>query len=526
MGSLQVFNSKNIHLVEIFLVSALGREFIKNEIESFTTVGLKKLEAEKVRKKAHPLCQYWSSFKESINKSQETGELTLNEQSAFLVNLYYKLKACENVNGIKYIIARLKDKKKFHSTWFELNVAEYYILNGMKIEVIEEGVRGQKTPDFLCITPSGEKVLIEAKHIEDKKNQEDNQWEMLLKKIDKIISVSKRCVHVDIKAIKELKGMDTSALISNVTNYCSQYAHRNQLTSESFDMIIQDICKWDDVFVDGINAPFMMNGDIVKTKFDLRGASHSYEFRHIRMYNVTKFTVKDNRKALERNLTKANKQIKEYNQKYGNLPSVVHIGIPHTKSKHVMEVSELAQEYFTNKINVNFSNINAIVIQGYSFNTNTVKLDTNKPQNPIASHQFVLPSFESDIELPIDFKFNSIGVLKPSSLEGRFVFSFNYNYQLLKRALQNDAYGELFSASSYDGKCQIRALIVSDGYLQVQFISKQTGIIKVNFSTENKKFKLGRKIEVQWDAPELKVLVDDVYLMTPSSEQGNRRSFL
>jgi hypothetical protein len=526
MDSLKVFNSKNIHLVEIFLVSALGHEFIKNEIESFTTVGLKNLEAEKIRKRTHPLCQYWSPFKESVKKSQEIGKLTLNEQSAFLINLYYKLKTCENVDGIKHIIARLKDKEKFHSTCFELDVAEYHILNGMKIEVIEEGIRDQKTPDFLCTTPSGEKVLIEAKHIEDKKNQEDNQWGMLLEHIDKIILRSKRCVHVDIKALKELKYVDTSALISNVTNYCSQYAHRNQLTSESFDMIMQDICKWDDVFVGGINTPFMMHGDISETKFGFRGTFHSNEFMHIRMYNVTKFTIKNNRKALERNLTKANKQIKEYNQKYGKLPSVVHIGIPDTKSRHIMEVSELAQEYFTNKINVNFSNINAIVIQGSSFNTKTVKSDTNKPQNPSASHQFVIPSFESATELPIDFKFNSTGVLKPSSLEGKFSFSFNYNYQLLKGALQYDAYGELFSASSFDGKCQIRTLIVSEGYLQVQFISKQTGIIKVDFSTENKKFKLGRKIEVQWDAPELTVLVDEIHLLTPSREQGNRRRFL
>jgi hypothetical protein len=526
MGSQQVFNSKNIHLVETFLVSALGHEFIKNEIESFTTAGLTNLEAEKIRKRAHPLCKYWSPFKESIKQSQEIDKITLNEQSAFLINLYYKLKTCENVNGIEYIITRLKDKDKFHSTCFELDVAEYHILNGMKIEVIEEGIKDQKTPDFLCITPSGEKVLIEAKSIEDKKSQEDNQWGVLLDRIDQIISRSKRCVHVDIKALKELKDMDTSALISNVTNYCSQYAHRNQVTSESFDMLLQDICKWDDVFVGGINTPFIMHGDIAEAKCDYRGTFHSKEFMHIRMYNVTKFTIKNNRKALERNLTKANKQIKEYNKKYGNLPSVVHIGIPDTKSRHIMEVSELAQEYFTNKINVNFSNINAIVIQGYSFNTKMLKSDTNKPQNPNVSHQFVLPSFESETELPIDFKFNSTGVLKASSFEGEFSFSFNYNYQLLKRALQDDAYGELFSASSYDGKCQIRTLIVSDGYLQLQFISKQTGIMKVNFSTENQKFKLGRKIEVHWDVPELTVLVDDIHHLTPCSEQGNLRSFL
>lgn len=526
MDSQQVFNSENIHLVETFLVSALGYEFIKNEIESFTTVGLKDLEAKKVRKRAHPLCEYWFSFKESIKKSQEIGKLTLNEQSAFLINLYYKLKTCESVNGIKHVITRLKDKEKFHSTCFELDVAEYHILNGMEIEVIEEGVRDQKTPDFLCITPSGKKVLIEAKQIEDKKNQEDNQWGMLLKRIDKIILRSKRCVHVDIKALKELKDIDTSALISNITNYCSQYVHRNQVTSESFDLIMQDICEWDDVFVGGINTPFMMQGDIAETLFDYRGTFHSKEFMHLRMYNVTKFTIKNNRKALERNLTKANKQIKEYNQKYGNLPSVVHIGIPNTKSRHIMEVSELAQEYFTNKINTNFSNINAIVIQGFSYNKNTVKSDTNEPQNPSLSHQFVIPSFESDTELPIDFKFSSMGVLKPSSLEGEFSFSFNYNYQLLKRALQDDVYGELFSASSNDGKCQVRVLIVSDGYLQVQFISKQTRIIKVNFSTENEKFKLGRKIEVHWDAPGLTVLVDEIHLLTPSNEQGSRRCFL
>jgi len=518
MDNLEIFSKDNIDTLPDKLKGVLGKQFIEEGIESYTIKGKKTLEIRQMEKRAHPLVKYWKPLLDSIEQTKSNGSLTLNKQSVYLVNLYFLLEYCKIVDGHHELLERLKEKNKFYSTVFELQVAEYYINIGMSVSTIKEGQR-DKTPDFLVTTPSGNKIVVEAKYIEDKKSQEENQWHLFSESLDKIMVKHQKSLHIEVKAMSSIGKINLEAINSFVNEYCENNQH-SSIETDDFQVKLQEICSWDYKFIGQAPAPYMQDGDIAKASYNVRRTFHSTEFTNARFINIKKYTLLDNNKALKNKLESANKQIKCYTVNNGELPSIIHIGLPHSKSRHIHEVAALAQNYLIGRVNNLFSKVNAIVVQGSSYHNESIRADTSSPQNPSAMHQYIVPNFNANNELPDDFKFNSMRTLNSDELEEGIAISFKYDYQGLIETVKKGLFGDLVYLTSRDGKSQVRVMITAKDKLRVQTICEKKGIINFDVPMDNRRIRTGNKISCTWKETELELVVDDIYSLTVIEDMG------
>ncbi len=472
----------------------LGKEFI-TQLNKYNRAGLNSLQLKKLDKKSHPLCQYWQPLKQCIAESKQEQKLKLNEQTIFLVNIYFTLSICRSVKNIQVILSKLKKKGTFYSSCHELEVARYYIELGHQVDAIPE--TKNKTPDLKVTTKQNEILYAEAKLIEDLKQKEDSHWTILKSNIDKILQKHKKSLQVHLIALAPLTDIDQVAITKFIENYCKDHSLKGgcTATSKNLKIEIKKICDWNHEVKDELNFPDV--GDLCSTIFSGVKKSDAFYISNIRNITVTKFTKIDIQKSIRKNIEKANKQA------IVGFPLNVHVGLPNKKSKEILDITDFVQGSLIGDINRNFEKINAIIIQASSIETNS------KALHPLRSHKTIVPNFKSKNELPNSFKFSAYDTLESDSLTSNGSVELGYYGNKLQESMENDGFGEMFFICSNNAKSQMRLVLTSKNTLRLQLVSPQFHYRNFDISISTKELISGSKVKFKWDDHINEVFIDD-----------------
>jgi hypothetical protein len=495
-----MFDYSNINTLPTKLAHFLGHSFIFDVIDKYKTIGLTSLQVKKLNKKFHPLCPYWPLMKQAINDSEREKVLKLNEQTIFLINLFFTLEQCKSVKNLELVINRLKKQKTFNSSCNELDVARYYIDLGYQVEAVPESKT--KTPDFLVTTSENEKIYVEAKLIEDTKLQEDNQWSTLISKIDNLLIKHKKSLFIHIKALIPLKGIEQEGILRLIEKYCLELIHKGSCNAknENVEIEISQICEWGKSHKDEVNLPDL--GDLSTQTFTSQKLEDGFFMTNLRSINVTKFTKIDLIKSIRRNIEKANSQAT------ANYPLIVHVGLPNKKSKEILDITDSVHEHFLGDISRNFEKINAVVIHASSLETNS------KGVNPTREHRMIIPNFTHKFKLPESFKFGSYETLTQEELTSDGSIEIGYYPDSSLESLEKGAFGEMFFLCSNDAQVQIKLMLSSKKTMRLQLVSPNIKVRNFDVPMNASEFRNGDKLCFKWKDMLGSILIDNKLIKT------------
>jgi hypothetical protein len=494
MGKETIFNYHNIETLPKLIKPFLGTPLYQ-EIQNYDIKGLNSLQIKKLNKKSHPLCHYWQPLMQCIDESKSEKKLKLNEQSIFIINLYYTLEITKEIKSFDTVLLKLRRQAIFFSAVNELDVARYYVDQGYQVTAIPE--KKNKTPDFEIQTQSGDVVYVEAKLIEDIKQKEDPKWQALIKNLDKILVKNKRSLSIDLIAKIPLDKIDQESITNLIEEYC-QKVHQPvecKAKSEKIDIIIKELCPWEHEFQNQINLPDD-RGDISHRVFSAVKRDDDFYLSNYREITVEKFTKIDIQKTVRNNVEKANKQA------VAGFPLIVHVGLPNKKSSEILNITEFMQTQLHGDINRNFEKINAISVHGSSTEVNS------KGINPTREHRTIIPNFKSINPIPSSFKFGTFDALNKSSISSNGQIELGYSAESLKKSLKDESFGELFFLCSHDAQCQIRLLLTTNQKFRLQLVSPELNYRNFDISIDNETFRKGKKLSFSWSENTAVIKVD------------------
>ena len=494
MGKDTIFDYRNIETLPALFKPFLGTALYQ-EVQNYDTKGLSSLQLKKLNKRSHPLCQYWRPLIQCIGESKSEKKLKLNQQSIFIINLYFTLQITKKIKNFDTVILKLRRKATFYSAVNEFDVARYYVDLGYHVTAIPE--RKNKTPDFEVQTQSGDIVYVEAKLIEDIKQKEDPKWQVLIKKIDKILVENKRSLSIDLIAKVLLDKIDQESVTNLIQEYC-QKVHQPaecKAKSEKVDILINELCPWHHEFKNQINLPDD-RGDISHRTFSGVKRDGDFYLSNYREITVEKFTKIDIEKTVRNNVEKANKQA------VADTPLIVHIGLPNKKSSEILNITEFMQTQIHGDINRNFEKVNAISIHGSSIEINS------KGINPTREHRTIIPNFNSKNPIPSSFKFGAFDTLNKSSISSKGEIELGYSAENLEKSLKDGSFGELFFLCSHDAQCQIRLLLTTNQRFRLQLVSPELHYRNFDISIDSETFREGEKLSFVWSDNAAAIKID------------------
>lgn len=489
-----VFDKTNFHTITKLFSSLLGKDFI-NQISSYDTTGRKEHEIKKLDSRAHPMCKLWRSLKQAIKQTEEQDKLVLNDDSIFLLNLYFAIVECTELKGKERILRTLKNRKEFYSSCHELDVARQYINMGFSVEAIPE--TNNKTPDFKVTTLAGDTVYVEAKQLEDQKKNEDPKWQSLIKEIEKILVRHKKSLLVEVFAKDVVSNINKEETLKLINDYCvSYYTQGNcKASSEYCDIHISKICDWDSKFENEIG--FSDSGDISTFSVSAINNGNTTTMSNVKAIRVTKYTKLDIQKTIKNNIQKASKQATN------DFPLVVHVGLPNKKSSELFAIADYVQNQIANDVNRHFSKVNAVVITGSFLDKNS------KGINPTRELRMIVPNFATKNEMPKSFRFykDERSLISSAGDEGLVTFGYDKNY--FKKSLEDEISGEVVSLCSYDGRNQLRIYLTERALLRLQVICPKYKYRNFDLKAKESDFLDGSKISIKWSGMKSEVYIDE-----------------
>lgn len=197
------------------LEGILGHSFVA-EIKSFNPIGLNELEARILEASAHPLAPWWATFERDVEASKQTGVLHLSDSSLILLSLLSDLLDIEHLRNVDRILKALKNRSTFFSALFEAYVAAAYVRMGMKVEIVQESITGEKTCD-LCVSDGSDIVYIECKSLDDLQLKEGRQWDELHQRLVSLLRQYRRSWLVIIRSGATVGHAEKECIINAAT---------------------------------------------------------------------------------------------------------------------------------------------------------------------------------------------------------------------------------------------------------------------------------------------------------------------
>lgn len=476
-----------LHRLQDELSLFLGRDFLEKEVAGYAMVGKKRHELEKIKKKSHPLGRYLSELNQAIAQTNDSKKTVWNSGAIFILRLTFMLKKCKEVKGIEIIHRKLKDMKMFSSACHELEVASYYVDLGHEVVVIPES--SHKTPDFMIKTKEGGAIYAEAKLLEDVRVQEDNQWDLVSKKIDSLLMRLKMSCYVRVTAFAPLKEIDQERLLNVVHHMLSniRVGYRTSNKLDHYLIEIERVTEWDREFKNEVELP-ERNGYVMNFMCSSINNGIDVIISNIRSVSIKRYTRSELKKQIRRNIENANRQATQRH------PFIVHVGIPHKESAHILEIYDSAMDHFLGDISRNFKKVNAIVFSAFSLDLES------KSENATRNHSLIVPNFNSDVELPSDFLFPSFSTIgqEEFDFDNRHRIDIGYSPDKCIEDLTQNAYGEIFFVCSKNAKSQLRLILTGENAMRLCVISPKIGKIDFDCPVATREFIEGKTISFEW----------------------------
>lgn len=149
-----------------------GEKWIKRQEKAYKTENSPHAPSNKF----HPISKWIIDHKKNMAEKKPP----LHGNTVKLERLSHYIKCLKEVAGFYNFRNKLKDKKTFLPTLFELQIAAYYVEEGYKIDFIDENESGDESPEFIVTDQAGAKIAIECKSI--------NQQPPYLEKLENIIT--------------------------------------------------------------------------------------------------------------------------------------------------------------------------------------------------------------------------------------------------------------------------------------------------------------------------------------------------
>jgi hypothetical protein len=484
------FHKDNLNQLPELLTHFFGKDFVSCRVIRPSRNGKTALQIKREEARLHPLHKYWTSLEQAIQQTKSSDKICINEDTTFLIQLFFDLTLTKNVINIQIVVDKLKDNDKFLSTCFELQVANYYVKLGYEVIAIPEGK--SKTTDFK-VKINDEEFYVEAKLLEHKKNREFSQWQSFIGEIITIFNRNNLCLDAHLIAYDSFDKVDIPLIKEKIQWYCSSAVkeERDELHFKTANIAIQSTGNWNEPRGDALE--FQKRGDVSQYS-----CSNQYgKMRNLQGCSISIFDPLNYAKTMRSRLEKAK------NQLVVDGALVVHVGLPHRNSNHISEIADFIQKKISGDIKRNFKKINAVIVQSMSIEDHIGLLDV------ACEHQLIIGNPNCYIKLPSKFKFGFNGYLNFQEFPKPFKIGFDYDRKQVDQLLIIGICRTFVCFGSEDGNTQFRVFVNSNNSATLQLISPNLDIKSCNFDFVLENIRTGKRIVFNLDGEFIEISIDN-----------------
>lgn len=442
------------------LASLLGKEFVTDALDCFSTEGLTPHEVMLAEARCHPFAPYWHALKLDTGSSTTAGKLLLSNQSLFALNLYSDLRDLRDprcINAVR-IVTALQNPGTFFSAAFEAHVAARYLIRYGAVTVQNEG--SGPTCDFLVPIKESTEFHIECKSLEDEARSEHRLWANLQNRLASFLMKSAPCFRISIQAHKRLGGGDVDVLYSEVRQIVLGGRYGRHALRCGATLVIDRIAEKDRVYEGPLEGRFGGDKVLVQAEIQPTSSSH-YRFRNPSVIDMRPFFTDRQENRIKKVVQHASRQLTK-----GKL-NIVHVEIPYRLGDRLLAVADASFDTVERHIRKNHSRIKAVILSGMSLNQRP-----DESAGAFLELNYVVPNTSCDLPLPADVSLFGISekLEVEISEEGTIVIGFFINTPLPEQ--QGRA---LYYRASPDGRQQVRLWQTFHNHFRAEIISPQLG---------------------------------------------------
>jgi hypothetical protein len=489
----------SIHQIPEILINYLGKEFITRKVSGFNPLGQASSARHKLDTTLHPMYHDWYDLQLSIKESTSSGSERISRGATYLIRLAILLEKAKNVENINEIIERIKVKKTYHSSIFELEVLNFYLERNVPITVVKTSTI--RTSDFV-ISLNDEQYCVEAKLLENTIFETKRKWTFVVDRISKLANKNMCCLHAHIKAYDLVENVNIEELCENIKHWsklCTIPSELFEFSSSdgAYNLKVRCTDFWDNIKTYERAKPveFPESPDNAISSFEgvfLRTPLGQTEVSNRISVVIEPFARLDFKSSIVSNLKTATKQ------SIANKPIIVHIGVPHTTSKDTFQIFETAIPQIHRYLKGNSKKIVGVVLESFSF-------DIQDDIHEINNNFIVIPNCSSDTDIPLpltqdincknlpdEFNFKeitiSLNMVKAIELARRNI-SANFAYFMSE---SGKIQFRIFTSDKYGGSLAFQKINLNHNLIDTQYIPLK--------HIKNSKF-----LKIDWEGTRLQI---------------------
>lgn len=473
---------------ETIITQTLGSDFI-NQANSFSEIGLNKMQIKALNARSNPFFHQWKLFKEALYTFNIKNTTVINNHLLWGIRLSDQLKKTKKIPNISRIIKDIKNSSTYTSACFELETAAEY--SEYNIQVTHESVH--KTPDIL-INHNGELISIECKALADQDKKQSIVATEIIEDIRKFLRKNNTSNLVRIKMHENLNAVNKANLLKQIHSLIlDKKMGQIEISTPHASVEIDEVSalfagpipfgKEDDSMVEAGFFTQILPDSKIRLIKNFTGAGISLYF--------------DNNLAtkIKNLISTARKQI------ITEKPSMVCVNVDVDTFHEAIDFID--NNY--NELSLSLPKISRRITSLFLI------LNIKNPTSQLSKYMYAIPNYQSDISLPNGFKIKGLGEEKNDfdTSNKELTISFNPYTRWEQAAIGNF----LLKIYNHQGKEQLSILKVSNTAIRFELITEETRMLSKTIDNPQLFSDKKNIITMTWDKNNLNVSINPTNLV-------------
>jgi hypothetical protein len=450
---------------------------------------------------AHPLAGLWLDLENEVNRTKESGILSLSIPSLSLLNRLYFVVEAKKSEEWKGLLQKLSNESQFFSTLFEIETWKNYKSLGFDASTLPE--KSEQGPD-IEVKLGGDSVCVECKSLQDIPNEERNSWHEICARIIKICFSNKCWWRINIAFTDRISSGMAEKITSSISEKCKN-RDVSPVTLEGkvrieIKPILQSNMR--------MPEPLAIDNKGEFTWAEIEGQSDESGLVFVSgacLVAIVPYFDLSPEKKISNILKKASSQLPQ------GKPGILHIEIPFRDGEKIISILDNLCEKIHQKINRSHRRINAVVLS-----TKRINLNPRDPDDAINELHTIIPNDNAYHRLPEGFRI--AGSSRGESREERDFLSLGAEGTVLGELknvgpISAQIGRNLIFFCGADGKKQLKIWRDYRGDLRIEIVIAETGRRVIRNQAEHLQNLSTSKFGISWSRTNFSAVIEKQLLV-------------